>query len=421
MFHPFCEIVKHQTCITNDICMRIKFFFLLLLVILESCSNESNYVHFITPAKPTLSISDAHHLQYNIKNVTDESIYKDIDEISLIPLETNDKSLIGRVYEIKIINNRIYVCDRYQAKTILVFDNQGHFLHQIGKVGHGKQEYVQMFDYWFGDNYIDILDCLQWKVLRYDYNGKYVKTIDVSPVSDISRFIEYEENKYLLVYQSYSESHPYRLVYTDSLFNIQNTAFPFEHTRDMVAGKLYMNKNKEYNCHFELNDTIYSISDSLITPKYILSFYKKGEALDYIRKTADLDQNDYIRKFNSDDKDLVKNYIFYDLDSYLFVVYRLGAEINSSIISKKDGSHRTYYTQNLSRKSDNLFPFLPYGQYKNEIISIIDKDIASSMSDEGLSAFKSRIVKNKNINVDKILNNNSNNPTICLFHIKNKK
>ena len=296
--------------------MKRNWLLLLIFTVLISCNNDTgSYIQFINPAKPTLSVADKKPKEYKIMDVSKGSIYDNIDSITLLPLETTDKSLIGRISEIKIIDEKIYVCDNMQSQTIFVFDKKGHYLHKIGQIGHGKQEYLQIFSYWFHDQYVDFLDCTQWKVLRYDLDGHYVKTIDLSSVMGCSRFIEYEKNKYLLVYQKYSKEHPYRLVYTDSLFNIEQTALPFEHTRDMTVGRFCGNSTLGYNCYFALNDTIYSFSDSLIVPEYHLSFYKRGEVLEYLKKTSNLPEMDYLKDFNSDKKDLVKGFTVFDLDS----------------------------------------------------------------------------------------------------------
>lgn len=402
--------------------MKRNWLFLLLLIVIISCNNApESSIQFITPAKPTLSVADKKPKEYKIMDVSKGSIYDNIDSITFIPLETTDKSLIGKVSEIKIIDEKIYVCDNMQSQTIFVFDKKGHYLHKIGQIGHGKQEFLQIFSYWFHDQFVDFLDCLQWKVVRYDLDGQYIKTIDLSSVMGCSRFIEYEKNKYLLVYQRYSEEHPYRFVYTDSLFNIEQTAFPFEHTRDMAVGSVYGNSTLGYNCYFKLNDTIYSMSDSLIVPKYRLSFYKKGEILDYLKKTSNLQGMDYLNEFNSDKKDLVKSFTVFDLDSYLFVSYRLGHEGYFSVVSKENNTHYTYKGANYDKRDGNSYAFFPYGTYKNNLISIVDKSIVSLLSDEALSEFKKRIVKRNGIDIDKILNNDSDNPTICLLHINRKK
>ena len=402
--------------------MKRNWLFLLLLIVFISCNNDTGcYIQFITPAKPTLSVADKKPKEYKILDVSKGSIYDNFDRITFIPLETTDKSLIGKVNEIRIIDDRIYVCDKMQSQTIFVFDINGHYLHKIGQPGHGKQEYLQIMSYWFHDQYVDFLDCTLWKVVRYDLDGHYIKTIDLSSFMGCSRFIEYEKNKYIFVYQQYSKEHPYRLVYTDSLFNIEQTALPFEHTRDMPVGSFWGNSTSGYNCYFDFNDTIYSMSDSLIVPKYHLSFYKKGEVLEYLKKTSNLQHKDYLNDVNSDKKDLVKGFTIFDLDSNLFVSYRLGHEGYFSVVSKENNTHYTYKGANYDKRDGYSYAFFPYGTYKNNLISIVDKSIVSLLSDEALSEFKKRIVKRKGIDIDKVLNNDSDNPTICLLHINRKK
>lgn len=59
--------------------------------------------------------------------------------LKLIQLETNEKSLLTDVLDIKLFNEKIYVSDA--SKRILIFDQEGKFIKVLGKRGEGPGEY----------------------------------------------------------------------------------------------------------------------------------------------------------------------------------------------------------------------------------------------------------------------------------------
>ncbi|TXE07548.1 6-bladed beta-propeller [Algoriphagus aquimarinus] len=59
--------------------------------------------------------------------------------IKLIQLETNDRSLLSGVLDIKMFNEKIYVSDA--SRRILIFNQDGKFVKVLGKRGEGPGEY----------------------------------------------------------------------------------------------------------------------------------------------------------------------------------------------------------------------------------------------------------------------------------------
>src|SRR5690606_16331589 len=59
--------------------------------------------------------------------------------LKLIHLETNEKSILTDVMDIKLFNEKIYVSDA--SRRILIFDQEGKFLKVLGKRGEGPGEY----------------------------------------------------------------------------------------------------------------------------------------------------------------------------------------------------------------------------------------------------------------------------------------
>ncbi len=98
------------------------------------------------------------------------------DSVSYVALETTKETLTkdGVQY-----GDRYYCCFE---SNILCFDKTGKFLHQVGQVGRGPQEYVMSRNY-LNTFRVDVTNnwvyCFSTdhRTLIYDENGKYVKTL----------------------------------------------------------------------------------------------------------------------------------------------------------------------------------------------------------------------------------------------------
>ena len=73
------------------------------------------------------------------KKISFSSVFK---SYKLIPLETSENCLIGRIDELKVFDDTLYVLDRNIAKALFVFDNKGRFIRKIGRLGKGPGEYI---------------------------------------------------------------------------------------------------------------------------------------------------------------------------------------------------------------------------------------------------------------------------------------
>jgi len=120
------------------------------------------------------------------------SIYK---RVSVIPLETNQFSLIGSISKIRVFDNYIFVLDSYDAKTLFLFDREGNFIRKIGNNGQGPREYIEPSDFTIDieGKTVYVLDDTKQRILRYDLTtGSFIKAIDLE---EEVRNIEYFDGK----------------------------------------------------------------------------------------------------------------------------------------------------------------------------------------------------------------------------------
>jgi hypothetical protein len=99
-----------------------------------------------------------------------------IEECNYITLETNKECLIGKISQIYLNDDKIFVFDYKYSKSLFVFDMNGNFLYKVGREGKGPSEYlvVNNFDV---DNLGNIYlhDQRGRKVLKFSKNGQYIE------------------------------------------------------------------------------------------------------------------------------------------------------------------------------------------------------------------------------------------------------
>lgn len=92
----------------------------------------------------------------------------DVLHMEYIPLETTEQSLIGEISKIIYKNERFYILDKYQSRSVLIFDRNGKFVSSINKVGEGPGEYIEIMDMDIDDaNNIYIADNGKTDIIKY--------------------------------------------------------------------------------------------------------------------------------------------------------------------------------------------------------------------------------------------------------------
>ena len=124
-----------------------------------------------------------------IIDISDKTLYSDLDhyqsipterlfsKIEIIPLETNEQSLIQRISKVIEYNSCLYILDSRQ-KAILIFDKTGKFISKIHTVGRAPSEYSLLYDIAI-NTYSETLDALDpmGKIITYDLKGNYISII----------------------------------------------------------------------------------------------------------------------------------------------------------------------------------------------------------------------------------------------------
>jgi hypothetical protein len=126
--------------------------------------------------------------------------------VRTVILEEHNDALIGEIQLIQAFDDYILIFDFVIAKKLFVFDKNGKFLRQIGKIGRGSGEYIQVIDFCIDTERREIylLDTGSRKALKYNLDtGEYINSINL-PANDINpSLITYAYDKLYLKVKYY--------------------------------------------------------------------------------------------------------------------------------------------------------------------------------------------------------------------------
>lgn len=120
---------------------------------------------------------DVSEHEYHIKNhVYADSVKSEdlIENFEYIALETSSDYLIGKVDDLQIANDKLYIVSQ---DRVLVFDFDGKFVFKIDEIGRGPGEYQRIDNISIDNEKLFLYDNTQYGVLGYDANtGEYLYT-----------------------------------------------------------------------------------------------------------------------------------------------------------------------------------------------------------------------------------------------------
>jgi hypothetical protein len=209
-------------------------------------------------------------------DITNDLLSSDIDLTSLfkdywiIKLDAGKDEYIDNFASFKVLNDKIYVLDRFKSKAVFIFTLDGQYINKIHKVGKGPGEYLHMadFDVDKETGNILILDWNKGAVLSYDISGNYITTLNLN--NRYSTFTKYND-RYLM-------SNHYSSNKEDTLLNIHDnkgslrhsffSAFEYQNCSEMILrlGGSFFQFNDECRYFIPETDTVYQITENQISP-----------------------------------------------------------------------------------------------------------------------------------------------------------
>lgn len=252
-----------------------RFFFSLIFIVNVACIKEKN-----NPKDQ--KIVDQNTISFKLdflapdkgnKTYINEMVYP--TNFIYINSGNNPKGNIGKADKVLCTSDRFFILDTRQ-QSLKIYDKTGHYLKDIGALGHGPGEYTDVYDFLINDGHILLL-AQQRYILKYDLQGNFIDRYHLSFTSMEMGFLK-STNEYLF-YRDFFSSEPDKnhISATNRSFKIQNSYFEYEDdifqmdfsfTGTLVNGENGILVNKPFS------DTIYEITANKITPKYVFDFDK---------------------------------------------------------------------------------------------------------------------------------------------------
>ena len=169
-----------------------------------------------------------------------------IDQVTFVPLETNDSCLISRIARVHSIDTLLFVHD-IKTNSINVFNEKGKHLYNVSKKGQGPGEYISLSKFLIDElkKQLIIYDADSKKLLYYTLNGKYIKEINKFGQNVIIRdIINLPDGNFLCYTPDYTKNIEYQGIFKlDSLGNPDKVYFNSEKYPILLkATESYFNK-----------------------------------------------------------------------------------------------------------------------------------------------------------------------------------
>ena len=180
--------------------MSYKVVFLLTALCFISCQGskqkpvvqEETGISAVLPGQDVLTV-DLDSIAYE-KQMPLSAFFKDV---RYIPLETTRESLLGRINQLCMQGDTIFVLDGVMARSGLMFRKDGSYIGMVGSRGEGPSEYVAPTDCGIAGDLFYIFDSRKQCILYYGLPGmKFSHAVTLKQQQNArSRYIGIDANR----------------------------------------------------------------------------------------------------------------------------------------------------------------------------------------------------------------------------------
>ena len=328
-------------------------------------------------------------------------------KIELIPLETNEQSLIKNITKVVVHDNNYYLLD-YQRSEILTYDSAGNFLFKISDRGEGPQEYINISDFSIDKNTqkLLLLSAVNNSMYEYDLRGNFIK--------------KYKLPNIVGAYKSFL------LLNADTIafftFDFNNRVKLYSKSRNAIVKELFPEKDNILNkfsyyefpyknyFHRSASNILYKIeSDGNIVNGYSWDFGKVNNSKKQIKNLEKLSSNEIHNYFYQLINSEIINHITIlhgGNSKYLFTqIWRKGKHIN--IFHDKTNDKNYIFEKTIENAT-----FHPLSWYEDYVIGYYSDEwgtIEETLPDA--------ILDNNNIRIKEQLNE-YDNPVLIKYYFK---
>ncbi len=347
-----------------------------------------------------------------------------VDSIAYIPLETTDKSLIGRISKVVCTNEYIYILDSDISKSVFVFDHLGQFISVINNIGKGPGEFMNIDDFCCNTKgEVFIYDTRLHKVIKFEISGEFTgQEIKIDFGAD---FISYlDSTKTFLFYSCYrQEEDRHNVIETNQKGKIINRYMQFDKSAKkdnlaMMPVTNFSHLNVSTISFFEIfSNNVYFYDDKQIQSKYQFDFGSANLPANFLTK----DRNEIV--YRDRNSGIPKEYAILanvqENKSHIFYRVIKGYGVAQGIYSKESGNNKvgfaTYdlqhpeqYSSPIKNDVNNCPNFAFYGLHNNGFCSVIE-----------ISEIKSIHHIDRKLKVLSEKLSAEDNPVLMMFYLKN--
>ena len=200
--------------------------------------------------------------------------------VKLVPLETNENCLIGRINHVEFFDDTFYVLDKTRAKALFVFDLNGHFIRKIGRRGKGPGEYItpSSFSIDMDNRQIYVLD--NRRILIFTTNGTFINQIKVEERDSPLHIAVKDEFIYIDFLVLYGREDSYFLGASNKSGKILKRWLPFS-AYSHGFNQHFTTSEQLFTCLNDVKyarplfDTIFCVQDQKISPYIVLTTNNK--------------------------------------------------------------------------------------------------------------------------------------------------
>ncbi|MCF6358143.1 MAG: 6-bladed beta-propeller [Draconibacterium sp.] len=350
----------------------------------------------------------------NIEQKENVSIKEHFLSIDLIPLETSDSVLIGRLTKIVQNNKKYYVLDKKQ-RAVFIFDLNGKFLNKIDKKGNGPGEYTEISDFEINQYSGNIELLSPWGIIYvYDKRGKFIRNYKVPDVLKVMHFLKFiSENKVLL----------YCMTEKDRLFlfdRVKNELISLSYNiPDNVLTKSFTtyfpmySLNNEIHLKENFSNSIYKIQGDEIIKEFTWDFGSLNIELEKIKsKKESIDKYLTLIKEGGNNSFVYPFYMNLENENTIFTIFGYDKNYNHLVLNKKTKRYILFDKY----EEDVIFPFFYTFSSMDHYLSAIDIslfEISDFVKPEFLTETNRHVLEKINPNDNPIIISYKLNPNFC--------
>lgn len=239
----------------------MKINFILIVIILFAGCNQQ-----VSKNKDVININ------VDEVEIDTRTAYSDIFEsVELVRLEQTRQDMIGKIHDLQLIRDTIFIFDKMFAKCLFLYTREGEFINKVGAIGKGPGEYINPSSFFIDDanRAIYISDLQLKKVFMYNYDGTFLKEVKTR-CNGQSIYVSPNKDIFIDVTFRNGEKYLFKSINGETLKEEHYLNFP----QDNKGWDFYaiLNRNKFFpfgNSALYYNyssDIIYQISDKSVRP-----------------------------------------------------------------------------------------------------------------------------------------------------------